>query len=162
MLLGIEFLFILLLIFVFALIYKKERLSALARLSHASIEECWSGKERRKYTRFKRRLDVICTLEKKLRLKNNAETVDISEGGVKLLLDKKLMRDDIVRLKLELPGARGSMEVEGKVVWSEGAKDNNTSDKRFFHAGVMFSSIKEPSGESFLNYIRSLSTDPQL
>ncbi len=155
MLLLVELLFICLLIFLFVMLYKNELVSAKARLSHAVIEECWDGKNRRKYTRFKEALDVIYALEKKAHFKDTARIVDISEGGAKLLLDKKLAKDDILHLKLELPHTNETAEIEGRVIWSEDEKGENESGKRLFHVGIMFSG--EPPNRSLIGYIRSLS-----
>lgn len=156
MILTGEILFIALLAFLLMLLYKNEKWTKQGRLSHALIEECWDGKDRRKCTRFQKNLDVIYNLEKKPHLKNNSKTLDISESGAKLLLDKKFSKDTILDLKIELPDTQEPVEMEGRVVWSEEVKDTAKGDKRLFHTGIEFTALKEPAGKSLTDYIRSL------
>ncbi len=156
MILVVEILFIALLIFLLTIVNRNERLSAKTCLSHAVIEQYWDGKNRRKYSRFKKELKVIYSIEKKQHLKNNACTVDISEGGMKLLLDKKLSNGSVLGLKVEMPDVRDTAEVECRVVWSEELKGDNADGKRLFYTGLEFCAIREPHGMPLVNYIRSL------
>lgn len=148
--------FIGLLLFLFIILYKSERLLGKNSLSHATIEECWDGRDRRKHVRFNKALDVIYSLEKKPHLNSNIRTLDISEGGAKLVMDKKLSKDVFLNLKLEIPGTMELVEIAGKVAWSEEAKVKDPDGKRLFHTGIQFITLKEPSGKSFINYIRLL------
>lgn len=152
--------FILLLSMILYLLYKNEFAVAKNGRHHAKIEEYWTGKERRKYTRFKKTLDVIYTVAKKPRLSNNGHTIDISEGGMKLLLDEKLTKGIIMDLKISIPGSPQDAEVEGEVVWCEEASHDEASGKRHFCHGIKFLAIKEPSGKHLSDYIRSISVQP--
>ena len=157
---AVELLFILILGFLFFMIYKNERAQVRGRRSHAVIEGCWNGKERRAHARFKRALNVVYVLQKKPNLRNNVKTVDISEGGVKLLMDEKLCKGVVMNVRLEIPGTKKVIEIEGEVVWSEEVKCKDNPNKRFFHAGIMFSAIKEPEAKAYINYMRAISADP--
>ena len=157
---AVELLFIAILGFLFFIIYKNERALARDRRSHAVIEARWDGKERRAHARFKKALGVVYVLQKKPSLKNNVKTVDISKGGIKLLMDEKLLEGVVLNLKLEIPGTKKVIEIEGEVVWSEEVKCKDNPNKRFFHAGIMFSAIKEPEAKAYINYMRAISADP--
>lgn len=157
MLLVGEILFIALLMFLLLMIIKNERLMKKLRLSRAVVEECWDGKDRRRYSRFQKELDVIYALEKKSHLKKSGKTIDISEGGAKLLIDKKLAKGVIMNLKLDMPPTNKPAEIEGRVVWAEEVKNRQPDGKRLFHIGIEFSAVKEPHGTRLLNYLRSVS-----
>lgn len=151
-----ELLFIVLLAMILFMLYRNERLRSKHMMPRATMEEYWDGKERRRHFRFQKTLGVSYAVEKKAHLKSNGKTVDISESGMKLLLDEKLPKGVILDLMIELPGSKKMAEVEGEVVWSEEVAEKHPSGKRFFHSGIRFSAIKEPSGKSLIDYIRSV------
>ena len=160
MLLIGEMLFIVLLVMVLFLLYKADWFRSGNVLPRARVEEYWTGKERREHVRFKKVLEVSYSTRKTPRADNNSKTIDISAGGMKLLLAEKLQKGAILDLKVALPDGGKTAKVEGEVVWSEEAlfyKDG--SGRRFFYSGIRFRSIKEPAGTSFFEYVRSLASD---
>jgi hypothetical protein len=94
---------------------------------------------------------------KRPHLKNSAKSIDISEGGMKLLLDEKLATGTILDLTVELPNTKKTAKIEGEVMWSSEATDiePDADGKRLFHAGIKFFAIREPSGWHIVDYIRS-------
>jgi len=159
MILIVELLFVVLLSMILYMIYLHERILTKKNTPQAKMEEFWSGKERREHFRFEKSLGVNYIIEKKAHLKNAGTTVDISEGGMKLLLDEKLSNDTIVDLKVFLPNSHKFAEVEGKVIWSEEVKEIDPSGKRLFYSGISFIAVKEPSNGKLAEYIRSLASD---
>lgn len=158
MLLLFGLLFIALLVFIFYMIFKDERFALKHLLPKARIEGSWSGNERRKFRRFSHELTVTYMVLKKALSKNGrGKTVDISEGGVKVLLDKKLDPRTSLNMKIDVPETGETAEVIGEVMWTEDAPDaKDPSGRRFFYSGIRFSFIKEPAGKSLINYVRSL------
>ncbi|MDD5428854.1 MAG: PilZ domain-containing protein [Candidatus Omnitrophica bacterium] len=158
MLIFFEILFIVLLASILLLIFKHDGFSTKNRFRRAKMEECWSGKERRRHPRFIQSLEISYSIAKKcLTDRLIGKTVDISEGGAKLFLDEKLPQGTSIILKILLPESNNVAEIAGDVVWTEDAPDvKEPSDKRFFYAGVRFSSMKEPFGKKFIDYIRSI------
>lgn len=156
MVLLIEIIFIALLTAILFMIYVRETRSLKKNGRKASLEEYWSGKERRRHARFKNKLEVSYTVAKKPRLKNGGHTVDISEGGLKVLMAEKLGKGSILGLTIVLPGSRKAASVEGEVVWSEEIEGMDISGKRLFYSGIRFLAIKEQPGSGFIEYIRSL------
>jgi len=159
MFLILEILFIVLLVMVLFMVYKGERLSGKSRASHAIVEEYWDGKDRREHVRFEKTLEVDYAVRKKPHLASNGKTVDISEGGMKLLMDAKLPVGTILDLRVELPNSKKISEVEGTIVWCDEVEGEDASGKRFFHSGIKFSAIKEPSGKHLIDYIRSIASN---
>jgi c-di-GMP-binding flagellar brake protein YcgR len=84
--------------------------------------------------------------------------VDISEGGMKLMMDEKLAVGTAVNLKISIPNSKKIAEIESDVVWSEDSKETDQDGRRFFYTGVKFSAIKEPYGNYLINYIRSIAS----
>ena len=158
MLIVIELLFILFLALVLFMILKNEGLALKDKRHKAKIEGRWSGENRRQHPRFARSLGVVYSIVKNHAVKNNTgKTVNISEGGVKLLLDEKLPLNTSLNLKISIPGSGKTAEVIGDVVWTEDAVDiEDPSGKRFFYSGIQFSSTKDPSGNNLTDYICSL------
>lgn len=154
MLLFIGMIFILLLGFILLTVYRRENAVSRRERRKASLEEYWSGKERRRHVRFKNRLEVDYTVEKKPRLKGY--TVDISEGGLKVLIAEKLGLGSILGLTIALPDNRVPAKIEGEVVWCEEKDTASDSGERLFCSGIKFLAVKEPSKSSLIQYIRSL------
>ena len=160
MLIAAELLFIVLLSMMLFMVYKNERTSAKKSLPRAKAEEYWNGKERRRHVRFKEALELTYMIERKPHLKHG-RTVNISEGGLKLVLAEKLATGTIMDLRIALPNSKKNteIEIEGDVVWSGDAKDEEGSGKRLFYSGIKFFAIPEPSGTDLINYLRSLAKD---
>ena len=144
--------FLVLLSITLLMLWAHERIAAKKVIPHARIKEYWNGDERRAHTRFNKDLEVEYSVEKKPLLKSSG-TVNLSKGGIKLLLDEKLPKGVILDLKLLLPEKKRTVEIEAEVVWTNDADEKDLSGKRFFHSGLKFIAIKEPSGTHFSQYI---------
>jgi c-di-GMP-binding flagellar brake protein YcgR len=138
------------------MVYQDEQALSKKILPTAWVEEYWEGKERRKHVRFKKILPINYTVEKKLHLKSTTTSVDISEGGMKLLTHEKLNKGAILDLKIKLDNTAEEVEVEGQVVWCEDIKTKASSDERLFYIGMQFSALKESSGKRLVDYVHSL------
>ena len=161
MLLIAELVFIVMLTMILFVLYRNEILAARNGLLFATIEEFWDGKERRRYTRFKKAIDITYAVEKKLHLKNNCRIVDISEGGMQIRLDTKLSKGNIIFLKIPIPDSNAIAEAEGEIMWSKDLPDRDKFSRRLFSAGVQFRAIKEPAGIKLMEYIHSLKAEPE-
>jgi hypothetical protein len=145
MLLFIEITFIALLAAILIMVYRREsRISTKAR-RRASVDGYWSGKERRRHVRFKDRLDVDYSVIKGGKPRKGGRTIDVSEGGLRMLIYEKLIQ-----------GTGAAARVNGKVVWSEEASDPDQDGRRTFYSGLQFLSVREPVDSGFIRYIRSL------
>ena len=160
MFLILELLSILLLSIILVMHYKNERVLAKRALPHAKLEGYWDGSERRRYARFREILEVTYMAKNKTHL-NSGKTVDISEGGVRLLLGEKLDKATILCLQISLPDSKKMAEIEGEVVWSDECQVEGASGKRFFHCGISFVGIRGPRDTDLIDYICSLSKDPK-
>lgn len=160
MFLILELLSIVLLAIILVMHYKNERVLAKKALPHAKLEGYWNGRERRRYARFREILEVTYIVKNKTHL-NNGKTVDISEGGVRLLLGEKLDRGTILALHISLPDSKKMAEVECEVVWSDECQVEDASGKRLFHCGISFVGIRGPGGANLVDYIRALSKGPK-
>jgi len=156
MLLTIETAVIVLLGTLLFMIYMREAGSSKKNRQKASLEEYWSGKDRRRHMRFNDKLEVSYAVIKKAKLKNKGHTIDISEGGLKILIPEKLGKGDMVGFTIALPGNGKTANVEGEVIWSEEFKNADPSGRRMFYSGIRFLAIKEPSDAGLIKYIRSL------
>jgi len=156
MFLVFELLLVLLLTMILFMLYRIDLTGVKDRPPYAVLKEYWKGKERREHVRFNKALEVEYIVEKKTHLRSNGKTVDISQGGMRLLVDEKFAKGVILDLKMKLPKTNRVVEVEGEVVWSEDAETDDPSGKRFFYAGVKFLGIKEPAGKHLAEYLKSI------
>ncbi|MEI6863145.1 MAG: PilZ domain-containing protein [Candidatus Omnitrophota bacterium] len=162
MILLVEITFIILLSVVLYMIYTREINLSKKGSRKASLEEYWSGKDRRRHTRFKNKLEVSYSVAKKSIFKNNAYTIDISEGGLKILIAEKFGQGAVLEFLIVLPNSGRSAKVEGEVLWSEEFQGDDPSGRRLFYHGIKFLSTKEQSSSSVINYIRSLPSSSEV
>lgn len=152
----IEITSIALLLAILAVIILWERTMRRNEVPRAQIDAYWRGRERRKHYRLKKTLDATYALERKPHIRMRGVMADISEGGLRLVIDAKLAIGEIVDLKVELAGAGAMVEVEGKVVWSDDAREyDDPSGKRLFYAGVQFCGINAKDAAALASYIRA-------
>lgn len=151
-------LFLILLSAILYMLYKSDSIRMRNGHHHARLEEYWDGKERRIHERFKDSLDVVYTVLKNAQINKNGKTIDISEGGLKLLLDQKLSLNSVLMLKVVLPDPKNEAELEGKVMWCEEDKAGDASGKRFFYHGIKLTAIREPSGRNFTDYLHLIAS----
>ncbi|MFA5255476.1 MAG: PilZ domain-containing protein [Candidatus Omnitrophota bacterium] len=147
--------FLILLSVTLMMLWGHERIATKKVIPRAKIEEYWSGEDRRLHERFNNDLEVEYNVRMKPQLKNG-KTVNLSKGGMKLLLDEKLPKGTILCLKIHIPEKERTIEVETEVVWTNDADKNDPSGKRFFFSGLKFISIKEPSGAHLSEYLAGL------
>lgn len=149
--------FLVLLSIMLVMLWKHESLSLKRLIPRAKVEEYWSGEERRQEMRFKDDIELEYNIEKKSRFKNG-KGIDISGGGMKLMLDEKLPNGAIMHLKFYAPGRKEAIEVEGEVVWTKETEAEDLSGKRFFRSGIKFIGVKEFSGTYLRQYVASLAS----
>ena len=146
--------FLILLSLILIMLWGHERLRMKRLTPHAWVEEYWKGEERRLHLRFKHNIDVEYKVEKKPHLMNG-KSIDISKGGMKVLLDEKLPNGAVIDLKIQVHEKK-IIEIEGEVVWTKELEKRDSSGKRFFHSGIKFIGIHEPAGIHLDEYIHHL------
>ena len=152
MFLIIGIVFLILLSITLMMLWGHERIAIKKVIPRAKIEECWNGEERRAQERLNRDIEVEYSVEKRPRLKNG-RTVDLSKGGMRLLLDEKLPKGAILGLKLYVPEKKRTIEVDAEVVWTNDAETRDSSGRRFFFSGLKFIAVKEPAGIHLSEYL---------
>ena len=156
-----EILFILVLALILFSLYRNERILSKSVLPQAGVEEFWNGPERRKHIRFRKKLVVSYRVVKHPHIKNRCRTIDISEGGMKLIINEKLDKGTMLDIKISIPESGKNIDAEGGVAWTEDMPERDAFGRRLFFAGIKFSAINEPNGSSLLEYIQSLNVKNQ-
>jgi c-di-GMP-binding flagellar brake protein YcgR len=141
------------------MVYMNDRALSRKRVPKAVIEEWWDGPERRKYRRFQTALEISYRIKPGGHGEAVGMTVDISAGGMKILLYEKLSAGTHLDMQADLPGIAKHVQLEGEVAWSGDAGEEPASGKRSFYAGVKFSSLKEPARTMLINYINSIASE---
>ena len=125
------------------MLWNHEKLNIKKITPHAHIEEYWKGEERRLHVRLQHNIDVEYKVEKEPHLKLG-KGCDISEGGMKILLDEKLPKGSIIDLKLVIPESGKTIELEGEIIWTKDAPEIKDDGKRHFYSGMRFVGIRQP------------------
>lgn len=144
--------FLTLLSITLTMLWAHEKIVAKKVVPIARVQEYWNGDDRRLHARFDKELEVEYSVEKRPHLKNGS-TVNLSNGGAKLLLDEKLPVGAIMDMKLHIPERRQTVEVEAEVVWTKDVERKDPAGKRYFHSGLKFIALKEPSGTNLSQYL---------
>lgn len=147
--------FLVLLSITLMMLWGHEKISIKRAIPRAKVEEYWDGEDRRLHERFIKDLEVEYSVKKRPHLKNG-RAVNLSKGGMKLLLDEKLPKGAILGLKVYIPENKRTIEVETEVVWTNDADKKDASGKRFFFSGLKFIAIKEPAGTHLSEYLTHL------
>jgi c-di-GMP-binding flagellar brake protein YcgR len=155
MFLIVGMVFLVLLSITLMMLWGHEKITTKRVLPHARVEDYWDGEERRSHKRFNKDLEVEYSVRNRPRLKNG-RTVDLSNGGMKLLLDEKLPKGAVIGLKVHIPEKSRTIEVETEVIWTNDADKKDLSGRRFFFSGLKFIAIKEPAGIHLSEYLTSL------
>ena len=98
----------------------------------------YTGPERRKYLRVPATVPVNYLAIGTTRDYVRSYTEDISPGGIRLLLLKKLAIEGLLKLQLELLRNEGGLLLEARIVWIQARMSNN---KFPYKAGVEFTNI---------------------
>ena len=111
------------------------------------------GPERRKYLRAETPLSVRIITKNKV--VQEIETKDISPIGMRFeTKDPDININDLVELKIEIPGALCPVHAKAKVVWKKrlSRKDGSSFDD----IGCEFTKIEEDNKNTFLKYFCDL------
>jgi hypothetical protein len=136
------------------MLWAHEKITIKRVIPHATVEECWTDEERREHKRFADGAVVEYRVEKRPHLKGG-KVINMSKGGMKLLLDEKLQPGAIMNLKIYMPEKKSAAEVEAEVVWTKDADLKNPAGKRFFHSGIKFIAIKDSADIHITDYLNS-------
>lgn len=160
-LLGIELVIILILVVILFMVVRNEGIASRKLIPQAVVDGYLKGADRRKYVRFRRSLDAIYKIEKRPHIRMLCRTIDISQGGLRLLIDAKFAQGEVLHVIITMPDSDNlKIEAEGKVIWSESAHDfTDPSGKRYFYAGIQFCGITQHNAELLTNFIKTLSED---
>ncbi|MFH1996071.1 MAG: PilZ domain-containing protein [Candidatus Omnitrophota bacterium] len=157
MLLLIQVLAILILLTILLALYRDEfQLKKKVRFI-ALLEKFWDGRERRRSVRLGADVEIRY---KELRWPadaNGGRAVNLSDTGMRLLIDKKMSSGTRLELSFTPPHKSNIVRVIATVVWCNEAKDKeDLRDKRLFHIGVRISEVREPAKRAFADYMSML------
>ncbi len=133
----------------------RKRTENLALIS-AKLDSYWKTlKERRKFRRFEKQLNVECSVLEKAGNIYHAFSQDISGEGICLQVPEIMPEKSRVNLEIEIPDKR-PIAVKGEVVWVSEVKRDSSVSERIFKIGVRFLKIDTKDKEllnGFLNQI---------
>lgn len=114
------------------------------------------GQERRRFPRIKVELlvryKVLDNLEKQIQ----AQTKDISEGGVCLVTREQFKPGTVLALEIKFPYLTQVILVKGRVVWSaESRLGPSPAGHPRFDNGVEFDKVIELDREQITDYLKS-------
>ena len=113
----------------------------------------WDFVERRNFVRVK--LPCTITLFQPRDLTLGCHTENISAGGIRVLIQKRLSISSTINLAIYLPG-KDPLICQGRVVWSFSRKAKEDPDTLFFDTGIEFSTIEDKDVEAINGLVTSL------
>lgn len=113
--------------------------------ARVKLEDMYLGPERRRYLRRICKLDIKSTDKKG----GEMQTVDISEGGVCIFLDRSIKRDQESEFVFELPKEK-TIKVRGRMAWIRKDKETNK-----YRAGFEFLNIKDKDRLAIRKFIET-------
>ena len=121
----------------------KNKLSLLISQHADKIEE------QREFVRCEILREIFFSYKDNPGQRHSALCVDISKGGMKMMLKERLTGGNRLVVFFSLPDTDKEFECEGKVVWLRDDKDGG------FQAGVIFTKVKEEDRDKIWSYIES-------
>jgi Tfp pilus assembly protein PilZ len=100
--------------------------------------------EKRKHPRIKEKLVVVCEAPEGTKLEQAAESEDLSAGGIRIFIPKKMVKGETVVLKINLFHDEIPIHAKGKVVWQKDAGS----------AGLEFSGLGPEEERRLKDYLR--------
>ncbi len=158
MFLLVEFLIVIILIFVLVALYIEERKIKHQNIPTGKMTGYWGNEERRRSIRVEKVLSVKYMIEKKPHLLLNGRTKNISGGGILLETCEKLLVETLLGLQIEIPVCQKAISADGKVVWVKDSSSLDGASKRTFNAGIKFINMVPKEKEVFLEYVKGLTS----
>jgi len=158
MLLAVQIIIVLILAATLVAVYLDEIRDSRKKAPHATIEEVWLGKERRKSPRVKVKLEATYAYPPNAHRKwpSQTETGNISIGGAKIFLSEKVDRGRPIFLRLTLPGRDKPIIAEAEIAWIAKEPIVSDSGKRIFATGIKFTHLNPAEEKEFSEYVQNL------
>lgn len=104
-------------------------------------------KDRRKYIRIQKALDFTYRIKDGKGPKQESVTRNISPGGIRGLIDKRIKKGDWIELDIPIPTLGRSISAVAKVIWTADEKDDKID------VGLKFEQIDPQAKNMYLEYI---------
>lgn len=116
------------------------------------LDKYWNLKERRKFVRIPKRLEVVCEFAKKSDSNWSLFTKNISGEGICIYTPEILPEAAIVDLRIRIP-EREELSVKGSVVWVREAHSLDEQGRKQFNAGIKLTDINSKDKRRFVGFI---------
>lgn len=107
-------------------------------------------KDRRKYIRMQAALDFRYRAKDGKWPEQESVTRNISPGGIRGLIDKRIKRGDWIEMDISIPTIGRSISAVAKVIWTADEKDDRID------VGLKFEQIDPQAKNMYLEYICNL------
>ena len=104
-------------------------------------------KDRRKYIRMQAALGFTYRLKGAQGPGQESVTRNISPGGIRGLIDKRIKKGDWIQLDIPIPAMERSISAVAKVIWTADEKDDKID------VGLKFEEIDPQAKNMYLEYI---------
>ena len=93
------------------------------------------------------RCDIHANISNKEKLEFHTHTEEISEGGIRVILDRELRSPDPVELRLYMTGSVAPLECKGQIVWSKIASPEGV-EPDLYATGIKFVGLNSDCREA--------------
>lgn len=118
-----------------------------------------SALEKRKFTRVKENIFILCSFPLSSFDEFKAITCDISTGGLMFETEREVLSEDELKLEIYQPITSSknvifSIAVWTKVIWARKIeKDNLEEGENKYRVGIEFTKIEEEDKQRIANYV---------
>lgn len=107
-------------------------------------------KERRRFPRYRTRLDVEYEATNGYDIQSKTSTIDISEVGVSIPVNKIVEPGRNITMRIKIPDAEREVSVIGKVVWRRSLDEQFAPEE---NAGIEFVYLDGTSRKTLRGYL---------
>lgn len=121
-----------------------------------TIKRLYIGLETRRFKRvsYSAIIEVIFPKDKT----ESCRTIDISEGGLCFISERKFKTDERVRIKLRFLKEKEQLEIKARVAWRKDIEDESKEGIGIYRIGLEFIGLKEKEQERLSRIINSIAS----
>ena len=108
--------------------------------------------ERRKYPRVNSKVKIFCKVPEEA-MEQNADTVDISAGGVCLWSEKIIKPGTLLEMHVYLIGKKDPLICEGKVVRQNLRPQKAENNRFYYETGIVFENFTLTNRIAMIYYV---------
>jgi len=148
----IEALCIVVLAMTFSTLIWDEKLAHRRNMALVKLKGFWDGDERRSTDRLNISLEVHYKINGR---QVCSKSTDISEKGIRLLLDERFEAGTPLTMVIKIPDRNHMVKTTGSVVWATETEKPEDPTRRLFNTGIKFHKFHDSGATKLFSFLQS-------